>query len=440
MAAFTCGKFGSGMRLTATGFFALGLITFWIYSVFRIATTLRAHCERRWSEIEARVILTDADTALWEAFRQRGFVVSYTPPKIAAGLFALCAALVLWWFVRWILLGDFFSHDEIVAEIGISSGLFYIATMVVMLWALGTLRRHEISELLVHEIGANAMSSSQSAEPGNEMVHRWEQQSNRIVLFLILALPIVFSPTLGAHLVLSGKEWGHELTLPALCFLLAAVFHIWGTLLLVGLYNDHLAFEAQQLEVLPHPVGDRAVTDAPSDDFDAPRRELVTIMLTDMYGYSKDMERDEARAYAKLLEHNRIMRSMIKAHQGREIKTIGDAFLVIFKSAIDAVDCALAIQRAFSDFNLGKEEESHVLVRIGIHIGDVLITSNDVFGDGVNITARIEPYANPGGICISEPVFAMVRKKLQLEVSMVEGAKLKNIAVPPDLYRIHLGS
>jgi len=437
---FTSGKFGSGTRLAATGFFALGLITFWVYSVLRFTSTLRTHYERRWREFEERGTFTDVEPGRMEVFRVHGFSISNNKPMLATILFGLCAALVLWWFVKWILLGDSFSHGEIVTEVGISSGLFYFATVIVMLWALGTLRQHETSELLLHENRPEAISSLQSAEPGNEMVCRWEKQTNRVVLFLIVALPIAFSPTLGAHLVLSGEEWGHELTLPALCFILAGVFHVWGTLLLVGLYNDHLAFEAQQVEVLPHPAGDQAAQDAASADSDAPRRELVTIMLTDIYGYSKDMERDEARAYAKLMEHNQIMRSMIKAHNGREIKTIGDAFLVIFKSAIDAVDCALAMQRAFSDFNLGKEEKDRLLVRIGIHIGDVLITSNDVFGDGVNITARIEPYAEPGGICISEPVFAMVRKKLQLEVSMVDGAKLKNIAVAPELYRIHLGS
>jgi adenylate cyclase len=78
-------------------------------------------------------------------------------------------------------------------------------------------------------------------------------------------------------------------------------------------------------------------------------------------------------------------------------------------------------------------------VRIGIHLGDVLVTGNDVFGDGVNVAARIEPHAEPGGICISEPVYEMVRKKLQIEVTRLEGAKLKNIALAPDLYRIRLG-
>jgi class 3 adenylate cyclase len=213
-------------------------------------------------------------------------------------------------------------------------------------------------------------------------------------------------------------------------------------MLLVGLYNGHLAYEARQTAPADlHPPGERAIPTAATsvEEGGSPKRELAAIMLTDMYGYSKAMERDESRAYAKLVEHNQIMRAAIAAHRGREIKTIGDAFLVIFRSALDAVDCALAAQRAFGDFNLGKNEDDRALVRIGIHLGDVLITDDDVFGDGVNVAARIEPHAEPGGICISEPVFEMVRKKLQLEVTKVEGVKLKNIAVAPDLYRIRLG-
>lgn len=436
MAIFTNGGYGSGARLSTTGFLSLGLISFWVYSALRFAAALRIHVERRWRDVAAREDLRNADPVQLAALRARGFAVHGAAPFCAAAMFALCAMIVAWWFVNWIVVGDISSYSEIIAAVGLSSALFYAGTLVLMLWALGATRRHEMNELLVHEIGAGALRPD-AAEPADDMVRRWEQHANRVVLFLVVALPVAFSPALGAHLYLSGAVWGHELVLPALCFLLAAVFHVSGTVLLVGLYNDHLAFEAQQATARPHPAGDIVV---PIADGDPPRRELAAIMLTDMYGYSKAMERDESRAYSKLVEHNAIMRAAIVAHHGREIKTIGDAFLVIFKSAIDAVDCALAAQRAFSDYNMGRDEGDRVLVRIGIHLGDVLVTGNDVFGDGVNVAARIEPHAEPGGICISEPVFEMVRKKLQLEVTRVEGAKLKNIAVAPDLYRIRLGS
>jgi class 3 adenylate cyclase len=157
-----------------------------------------------------------------------------------------------------------------------------------------------------------------------------------------------------------------------------------------------------------------------------------------MYGYSKQMEKNEAHAYTKLLEHNQIIRSAISDYRGREIKTIGDAFLVVFRSAIDAVDCALTIQRSFADYNLNRTEAEKILVRIGIHLGDVLIAENDVYGDGVNVAARIEPLAEPGGICLSEPVFEMVRKKIQLDVQKIEGSHLKNIQIAPNIYKIDL--
>jgi class 3 adenylate cyclase len=172
----------------------------------------------------------------------------------------------------------------------------------------------------------------------------------------------------------------------------------------------------------------------------SPARELATIMLTDMVGYSGAMEVNEQLTYEKLLAHNQIVRTTIANYRGREIKTIGDAFLVIFRSALDAVDCALAIQRAFGEFNAAKDEPNRILLRIGIHLGDILITQNDVFGEAVNILSRIQPLAQPGGICVSEAVFIHVRKKFELKVERIGSAdlKLKNIAVAPDVYRLNM--
>lgn len=170
----------------------------------------------------------------------------------------------------------------------------------------------------------------------------------------------------------------------------------------------------------------------------SPQQELAAIMLTDMVGYSGSMERDEQRTYANLLEHNKIVRAEISKHRGREIKTIGDAFLVIYRSALDAVNCAIAIQRALAEYNLAKEGTDKILIRIGVHLGEVMITANDVFGDGVNIAARIEPLAEPGGICVTGEVFALVRKKVAHKFERLEGVQLKNIAIAPDIYQIHI--
>ena len=169
-----------------------------------------------------------------------------------------------------------------------------------------------------------------------------------------------------------------------------------------------------------------------------PQRELSAIMMTDIVGYSGSMERDEQRAYQMLLEHNNIVRAAIVKYRGREIKTIGDAFLVVFRSANDAVDCAISIQRSLSEFSANKAEADKVMIRIGVHLGEVMVTTNDVYGDGVNIAARIEPLAEPGGICVSGEVYAVVRKKVDLKLERLEGVQLKNIAIAPDIYRIVL--
>ena len=169
-----------------------------------------------------------------------------------------------------------------------------------------------------------------------------------------------------------------------------------------------------------------------------PERELAAILMTDIVGYSGSMERDEQRTYQMLLQHNNIVRASIVKYRGREIKTIGDAFLVVFRSANDAVDCAISIQRALKEYNANKEVADQILIRAGVHLGEVMVTTNDVYGDGVNIAARLEPLAEPGGICISGEVYSMVRKKTELKLERLEGVQLKNIAVAPDIYRVVL--
>lgn len=193
------------------------------------------------------------------------------------------------------------------------------------------------------------------------------------------------------------------------------------------------ALKARVLEEAPDPIAKPE-----GDSITSPLRELAAIMLTDMVGYTESMERDEQRTFSKLLEHNRIVRAAISDCRGREIKTIGDGFLVLFRSAINAVDCAVSIQRALKAGNLGKDDLDTILIRIGVHLGEVIITANDVFGDGVNIAARIEPLAEAGGICISGEVFAQVHKKIDLKFERLEGVQLKNITIAPDIYRILL--
>ncbi|MDM8552481.1 COR domain-containing protein [Desulfobacterales bacterium HSG2] len=160
-------------------------------------------------------------------------------------------------------------------------------------------------------------------------------------------------------------------------------------------------------------------------------RRLAAIMFTDIVGFSKKVEKDEEKTLEMLFEnHFSTVRSVIGKHRGTEIKTIGDAFMVMFQSAADAVRCALDIQQAHL------ETREYLIPRIGIHIGDLIFRDGDAFGDGVNIAARIEPLADPGGICISEDVFNIVKKKMALEVTRLEGVTLKNISDPPVIYKV----
>jgi len=228
--AFSTGGFGAGQRLSVTGFVVFGLITFWVYSALRFASALRAHFERRRQEFAAP---PGSD----------GFEARWLVPAAAAALFALTAALVAGWFYNWILVGDASSYGGIMAAVGLSSLLFYGATLLLCVWALARLRAHEIAELALHEA---APASAGEAALSDELVRRWERQSSQVALFLVVAAPLVFSPALGAHLWLGGELEGHwALAAAAACFAAAALFHIWGTALLVQLYNSHLAAEAR---------------------------------------------------------------------------------------------------------------------------------------------------------------------------------------------------
>jgi class 3 adenylate cyclase len=127
----------------------------------------------------------------------------------------------------------------------------------------------------------------------------------------------------------------------------------------------------------------------------AEERQLVALMLTDMVGYTRLSQQDEARALRLLDDHNQVIRDSIQAHGGRAVKGTGDGFLAEFPSALQAVSCAIDIQRRFFDRNRSVEEGERFDVRIGLHVGDVVRRDGDVFGDGVNITARLEPLAGP---------------------------------------------
>jgi adenylate cyclase len=168
------------------------------------------------------------------------------------------------------------------------------------------------------------------------------------------------------------------------------------------------------------------------------QRKLAAIMFTDMVGYSALAQCNEQLALELLEEHRRLLRSLFPRFNGTEVKTIGDAFLVEFGSALEAAQCAIEIQRTLAKRNTDVTPDRRIELKIGIHIGDVVHRGGDVYGDGVNIASRIEPLAGPSGICISMDVERQIRHALEASLVKLPPTELKNIQVPMDLFRIVL--
>lgn len=161
-------------------------------------------------------------------------------------------------------------------------------------------------------------------------------------------------------------------------------------------------------------------------------------MFTDMVGYSALSQRNERLAQELLEEHRALLRLLFPKFNGTEIKTIGDAFLVEFHSALEAAQCGIEIQRALAKRNHDVPADRRIEIKIGIHIGDVVHRDGDVYGDGVNIASRIEPLAGAGGICISMDVERQIRNALEARFEKLAPTELKNISVAMDLFRIVL--
>jgi adenylate cyclase len=168
------------------------------------------------------------------------------------------------------------------------------------------------------------------------------------------------------------------------------------------------------------------------------KRRLVAIMFTDMVGYTALGQRDESLSLALVEAQRKLVRPVLAKHGGREVKTIGDAFLVEFPNATDAVRCAYDIQRTTKEFNLSLDSAKRIHLRIGLHLGEVIEHEGDISGDAVNVASRIEPLAEDGGICLTRQVYDHVKNKLDFQLSSLGLKTLKNVIEPIEVFKLTL--
>jgi TolB-like protein/class 3 adenylate cyclase len=166
-------------------------------------------------------------------------------------------------------------------------------------------------------------------------------------------------------------------------------------------------------------------------------RRLAAILAADVAGYSRLMGVDEEGTLAALKRHrSELIDPKIAEHRGRTVKTTGDGALVEFASAVDAVRCATEIQRAMAGRNADVPEDRRIEFRIGINVGDIIFDEGDIYGDGVNIAARVETLASPGAICLSDYAYQQIKGKLALDVTEMGEQQLKNIVQPVRIYGV----
>lgn len=166
------------------------------------------------------------------------------------------------------------------------------------------------------------------------------------------------------------------------------------------------------------------------------KRKLTTILCADAVGFSAMMARDEKATHASLSRHRATMDALFAHHDGRKVNTWGDAVIAEFASVVEAVECAIAIQAAIAEENAPQPGDARLQFRIGINLGDVMVDGGDLIGDGVNIAARLQEVAEPGGIVISRPVFDHVHRHLSTRIEPLPTAVLRNIDAPIDAFRI----
>ena len=167
-------------------------------------------------------------------------------------------------------------------------------------------------------------------------------------------------------------------------------------------------------------------------------RKLAAILSADVAGYSRLMQDDEAATVKTLEAYKQIISDLVKQHRGRVVDSPGDNLLAEFASVVDAVQCAVAVQKELQARNAELPENRKMLFRIGVNLGDVIEEGERIYGDGVNIAARLESLADPGGICVSKTAFDQIETKLPFGYEYLGEQSVKNIARPVGAYRVLL--
>src|SRR5262245_9118572 len=170
---------------------------------------------------------------------------------------------------------------------------------------------------------------------------------------------------------------------------------------------------------------------------DLVQRRLAAVMADDVVGYSRLMGQDEAGTLAALkMRRKNVLEPLVARHRGRIFKVMGDAVFVEFGSAVNAVQCAVELQQGMAAANSGLPEDRRIVLRIGVNLGDVMVEGSDLYGDGVNIAARLEAVAEPAGICISAKVYEEARNRLSFSFDDLGERQFKNVASPVRVFRV----
>ncbi|MDA4120662.1 MAG: adenylate/guanylate cyclase domain-containing protein, partial [Thaumarchaeota archaeon] len=169
-------------------------------------------------------------------------------------------------------------------------------------------------------------------------------------------------------------------------------------------------------------------------------RRLGAIMFTDVVGYTSISSRDESTALEILKTYRNLLMSVFPKYEGRVVKTMGDGFLIEFASAVEAVNCAVELQKEMVRLNSTLPVDRRSMVRVGIHVGDVVHSGDDILGDAVNVASRVEPLAEAGGICITRQVVDQVEGKVQWRLNSLGKRELRNLPNPIEIFAVETGS